>query len=221
MQTQPTSTQTQTQTGAVQRNRVLINTYRLLGVSLAISAGMAYLAMTMGAPRLPIFAVLGGYFGLLFAIHKFQDRDFSILLVFALTGFMGFTIGPMLNAYLSMPNGGELVATAFGSSAVIFGGLSLFAISSKKDFSFMGQFLAVAILAAFCAGLAAYFFQLPALSLAVSGAFVLLASGLILFETSRIVNGGETNYVLATVTLFVSFFNLFTSLLHILGVMDD
>lgn len=219
MQTQPTSTQTQT--GAITRNRVLVNTYRLLGVSLAVSAGMAYLAMTMGVPRLPIFAVLGGYFGLLFAIHKFQDRDFSILLVFALTGFMGFTIGPMLNAYLSLPNGGELVATAFGSTAVIFAGLSMYAINSKKDFSFLGQFLLVAILAAFCAGLAAYFFQMPALSLAVSGAFVLLMSGLILFETSRIVNGGETNYVLATVTLFVSIFNLFTSLLHILGVMDD
>lgn len=203
------------------RNRVLRNTYRLLGLSLLVSAGAAYASMAFGAPRLGLFLTLGGYFGLLFAIHKFQDRDFSILLVFALTGFMGFTIGPLITHYLQRPGGGEIVTMALGTTAVTFIALSAFAIQTKKDFSFLGQFLFVGILAAFCAGLGAYFFDLPNLSLAVSSAFVLLMAGLILYQTSAIVNGGETNYVLATVTLFVSIFNLFTSLMHLFGAMDE
>lgn len=218
---QPHIARTSAAEGFETRNRVLKNTYRLLGLSLLVSAGAAYAAATFGGPRLGIFLTLGVYFGLLFAIHKFQDRDFSILLVFALTGFMGFTIGPLISYYLQKPGGEDIVTMALGTTAITFVGLSAFAIRSRKDFSFMGQFLAVGILAAFCAGLGAYFFNMPALSLAVSYAFVLLMAGLILFETSRIVNGGETNYVLATVTLFVSIFNMFTSLLHIFGVMDD
>ncbi len=203
------------------RNRVLRNTYRLLGMSLLVSAGAAFASMRLGVPPLGIFITLAGYFGLLFAIHKFRNRDFSILLVFALTGFMGFTLGPILSLYLQLPGGSGIVTQAFGTTAVAFVALSYFAVVTKKDFSFMGQFLLVGILAAFCAGLASYFFQMPALALVVSTAFVLLMSGLILFETSRIVNGGETNYVLATVTLFVAIFNMFTSLLHIFGVMDE
>lgn len=130
---------------------------------------------------------------------------------------MGYTLGPIISRYLGLANGGEIVMQAMGATAVIFVGLSAYALTTKKDFSFMGGFLTVGILLAFIAGLAALFFEIPALSLAVSAAFVLLMSGLILYETSNIIHGGETNYVLATVTLFVSIFNLFTSLLQLLG----
>ena len=130
---------------------------------------------------------------------------------------MGYTLGPIISRYLGLANGGEIVMQAMGATAVIFVGLSAYALTTKKDFSFMGGFLTVGILLAFIAGLAALFFEIPALSLAVSAAFVLLMSGLILYETSNIMHGGETNYVLATVTLFVSIFNLFTSLVQLLG----
>ena len=134
---------------------------------------------------------------------------------------MGYTLGPIISRYLGLANGGEIVMQAMGATAVIFVGLSAYALTTKKDFSFMGGFLAVGILLAFIAGLAALFFEIPALSLAVSAAFVLLMSGLILYETSNIIHGGETNYVLATVTLFVSIFNLFTSLLQLLGFANS
>jgi len=149
-----------------------------------------------------------------------RNSAMAIPLVFVLTGFMGYTLGPVINRYLGMPNGGEIVMQAMGATAVIFIGLSAYALTTKKDFSFMGGFLMVGILLAFLAGLGAIFFQIPALSLTVSAAFVLLMSGLILYETSNIIHGGETNYVLATVTLFVSIFNLFTSLLQLLGFMN-
>jgi modulator of FtsH protease len=149
-----------------------------------------------------------------------RNSAMAIPLVFVLTGFMGYTLGPVINRYLGMPNGGEIVMQAMGGTAAIFIGLSAYAVTTKKDFSFMGGFLMVGILLAFLAGLAAIFLEIPALSLTVSAAFVLLMSGLILFETSNIIHGGETNYVMATVSLFVSIFNLFTSLLHLLGFMN-
>ena len=144
-----------------------------------------------------------------------------MLSVFGLTGFMGYTLGPILNAYLSMPNGHETVMLALGGTGAVFLGLSAYAVVSRKDFGFMGGFLAVGILVAFLAGLAAIFFQIPAMSLAVSAAFMLLASGLILFETSQIIHGGETNYVMATVSLYVSIYNLFVSLLSLLGFANS
>jgi modulator of FtsH protease len=146
----------------------------------------------------------------------------GLVFIFALTGFMGLTLGPIISAYLKfLPNGGEVVTMAFGITGATFIGLSAYAIKSGRDFSFMGGFLTIGILGAFLLGLIAIFFNMPALSLAVSGMFVLAMGGLILFETSQIVRGGETNYIMATVTLFVSIYNLFTSLLHILGVMSD
>jgi modulator of FtsH protease len=132
---------------------------------------------------------------------------------------MGYTLGPILSAYLSLSNGGQIVMTAMGGTGLIFLGLSGYALASRKDFSFMGGFLMVGILVAFLGGLAAVFLEMPALSLAVSAMFVLLMAGLILFETSNIIHGGETNYIMATVSLYVSIFNLFTSLLHLLGFM--
>ncbi len=217
----PVSTISRTRESALATNRVLRNTYALLAMTLAFSALTAGTSMALGLPHPGLIITLVGYFGLLFAITKFRDRDFSVLLVFALTGFMGYTLGPILNAYLNVPNGGEVITLALGTTAAAFLGLSLYALKSQRDFSFMGGFLMVGILAGFCAGLGAIFFDMPALSLAVSGLFVLLMGGLILFETSNIIRGGETNYVMATVTLYVAIYNLFTSLLHIFGVMGD
>ncbi len=215
------STMTRSEASVLSTNKVIRNTYMLLSLTLAFSALMAAVSMSMGAPRLGIVVTLVGYFGLLFATSKFRNSGLGVLFVFALTGFMGFTLGPIISAYLSMPNGSSIVMQAMAGTAAIFLGLSAYAVTTKKDFSFMGGFLMVGILVAFLAGLGAMFFQIPALSLTVSAAFVMLMSGLILYETSNIINGGETNYVMATVTLFVSIFNLFTSLLHLLGFMNN
>ncbi len=204
---------------ALATNKVIRNTYLLLSLTLAFAALTAGVSAALNLPHPGILLTLVGYFGLLFAVHKLQNSGGGIIAVFALTGFMGYTLGPIINRYLGLPNGGEIVMQAMGATAVIFIGLSAYALTTRKDFSFMGGFLSVGILVAFLAGLAALFFESPALSLTVSAAFVLLMSGLILYETSNIIHGGETNYVLATVTLFVSIFNLFTSLLQLLGVL--
>ncbi len=201
-------------------NKVIRNTYMLLSMTLAFSAVVAATSVALKLPHPGIILTLIGFFGLLFAVHKLKDSGWGILAVFAMTGFMGYTLGPVISRYLGLPNGGEIVMQAMGGTAAIFIGLSAYAVTTKKDFSFMGGFLMVGILLAFLAGLGAIFFQIPALSLTVSAAFVLLMSGLILYETSNIIHGGETNYVLATVTLFVSIFNLFTSLLQLLGFMN-
>jgi len=201
-------------------NRVIRNTYLLLSLTLAFSALTAGLSVALKLPHPGIIITLAGFFGLLFAVHKMKDSGWGILAVFALTGFMGYTLGPVISRYLGLPNGGEIVMQAMGGTAAIFVVLSAYAVTTKKDFSFMGGFLMVGILLAFLAGLAAIFFEIPALSLTISAAFVLLMSGLILYESSNIIHGGETNYVMATVSLFVSIFNLFTSLLHLLGFMN-
>lgn len=201
-------------------NKVLRNTYMLLSMTLIFSAFTAGLSMMLNLPHPGILLTLAGYFGLLFLTSKFRNQSLGLLFVFALTGFMGYTLGPIINAYMASANGGQIVMTAMGATGAIFLSLSAYVVISKKDFSFMGGFLMVGILVAFLAGLGAFFFELPGLSLAVSAMFVLLMSGLILFETSNILHGGETNYIMATVTLYVSIFNLFTSLLHLLGAFN-
>ncbi|MGB0128577.1 MAG: Bax inhibitor-1/YccA family protein [Rhodocyclaceae bacterium] len=206
---------------ALATNRVIRNTYMLLSMTLAFSAAAAGVSMALGLPHPGLIITLIGYFGLLFATTKLRNSGWGIVSVFALTGFMGYTLGPIISHYLSLPNGGQTVMMAMGGTAAIFLGLSGYALSTRKDFSFMGGFLTVGILVAFLAGLAAIFFSIPALSLTVSAAFVLLMSGYILWETSNIIHGGETNYVMATVGLFVAIFNLFTSLLQLLGIMDS
>lgn len=209
------------ETAVLTANKVLRNTYGLLSMTLIFSAVCAYAAIAMNMPPLGMLITLAGYFGLLFLTSRFANSGLGLLFVFALTGFMGLTLGPLLNAYLSLPNGSQIVMTAMGGTGVIFLGLSGYVLTTRKNFSFMGGFLVVGILVAFLAGLGAFFFQMPGLSLAVSAMFVLLMSGLILYETSEIIHGGETNYILATVTLFVSIYNLFTSLLHLLGAFGD
>jgi modulator of FtsH protease len=209
------------QSAAMSTNKVVKNTYMLLSMTLAFSALTAGLSMAMNLPHPGLIITLVGYFGLLFLTTKFRDSGLGLLFVFGLTGFMGYTLGPILNAYLALPNGSQVVMMAMGGTAVIFLALSAYVMTTRKDFSFMGGFLMVGILVAFLAGLGAIFFEMPGLSLAVSAMFVLLMSGLILYETSNIIHGGETNYIMATVTLFVSIFNLFTSLLHLLGFASN
>ncbi|MEA3243468.1 MAG: Bax inhibitor-1/YccA family protein [Pseudomonadota bacterium] len=214
-----TFTASRSQTATLATNKVIRNTYILLSMTLLFSALTAGVSMAMNLPHPGLLLTLGGYFGLLFATTKFRNSSLGLAFVFALTGFMGYTLGPILNAYLALPNGGQVVMTAMGATGAIFLGLSGYALTSRKDFSFMGGFLMVGILVAFMAGLGALFFEMPGLSLAVSCMFVLLMAGLILYQTSQLIHGGETNYIMATVTLYVSIFNLFTSLLHLLGFM--
>jgi modulator of FtsH protease len=211
---------TETQSSVLSTNRVLRNTYTLLSMTLFFSALTAGVSMALNLPHPGLLLTLVGYFGLLFATAKLRDSSLGLLFVFALTGFMGYTLGPILNSYLSLANGGQIVMTAMGGTGITFLGLSAYALVSRKDFSYLGSFLMAGIVVAFLAGLGAIFFEIPALSLTVSSAFVLLMAGLILYETSNIIHGGETNYIMATVTLYVAIFNLFTSLLHLLGFLN-
>jgi modulator of FtsH protease len=203
---------------SVEVQKVLRNTYALLAMTLMFSAAVASAAVSFkwGSPGLVLTLV--GYFGLLFAVHKLQNSAWALPAVFGLTGFMGYSLGPLLTHYLAVPGGSQTVGMALGATGVTFLSLSAYALTTRKDFSFMGSFLFMGMVIAMLAGLAAMFFEIPALSLAVSAMVALLSAGLILFETSQIVNGGERNYVLATVSLFVSVFNLFTSLLALFGV---
>jgi len=208
-------------TSALATNSVLRNTYLLLGATLGFSALTAGIAMALNMPHLGLITLVG-YFGLLFAVHKTQNSAWGLVWTFALTGFMGLTLGPILNAYLKfLPNGSEIIMTAFGTTAVAFLGLSAYAIKSQRDFSFMGGFLVIGAIGAFVLGLVAYFFNMPTLSLVVSGLFLIVSGGLMLFETSNIVRGGERNYIIATVTLYVSIYNMFLSLLHLLGAASE
>ena len=209
---------TRTVSDVVQINRVLRNTYMLLSMTLLFSAAMAYVSIQANVAFINPMLVLVGYFGLLFLTSALKNSAWGILSVFALTGFMGFTLGPIINMYMTFySNGAQLVMMALGSTGVAFLGLSGIALTTKRDFSGMAKFLMVGILVAFLAAIGNYFFQIPGLALAVSSMFVLLMSGLILFYTQQIVRGGEDNYIMATVTLYVAIYNMFTSLLHLFG----
>lgn len=198
--------------------KVLRNTYALLSLTLLFAAGTAAWAVAMSWPAPGLVLTLVGYFGLLFAVHKLQSSGWALPAVFALTGFMGYTLGPLLTHTLSLPGGAGTIAAALAATGATFVALSAYVLATRRDFSFMGGFLFAGMVIALVLALVAHFFSMPALGLAVSGMVALLSVGLILFETSRIVQGGETNYVLATVGLFVSAFNLFTSLLSLFGL---
>jgi modulator of FtsH protease len=205
-------------------NKVIRNTYMLLSLTLLFSAATAGISMVLNLPHPGFLITLIAYFGLLFLTTRFRNSALGLVFVFALTGFMGLTLGPIINLYIhAFSNGTQLVMTALGGTGAIFLGLSAYALTTRKDFSFMGGFLMAGILVAFLASIAAVFFPIPMLSLAVSALFMLLMSALILYETSAIIHGGETNYIMATVTLYVAIYNLFLSLLQILGVFggDD
>ncbi len=212
---------TQPATSVLATNKVIRNTYALLSLTLLFSAMTAGLAMALDFPYPGIMITLIGYFGLLFLTVKLRNSVWGLASVFALTGFMGLTLGPILNAYVNhFANGSQLVMMAMGGTGLTFVGLSGYALTTRKDFSFMGGFLMAGVLIAFLAGLGAIFFSLPGLALAVSSMFVALMAGMILYQTSEIIHGGETNYIMATVGLYVSIYNLFTSLLHLLGVFS-
>ncbi len=214
-----TATTVTTVMSATERS-VLRNTYLLLSLCLAFSAVMAGVAVIFQLPHPGLILTFIGFFGLWFLVNKYRTSGAGVAWTFALTGFMGYTLGPIIGHYLKLPNGGATVMMAMGGTSAIFLTMSAYALLSKRDLSFLGGMLTVGILVAFLASLAAIFMNIPALSLTVSAAFVLLMSGMILYETNQIVRGGETNYIVATVSLFVSIFNLFTSLLHILGFMN-
>jgi modulator of FtsH protease len=200
-------------------NKMLKNTYTLLSMTLLFSAATAGLAMYFNLPHPGMIVTMVCYFGLLFLTSKFSNSSIGLVCVFALTGFMGLTLGPIISMYLNnFSNGHQLVMTALGGTGVIFLGLSAYALTTRKDFSFLGGFLMVGILVAFLAGIGAAVFAIPALSLAVSAMFILLMSAMILYQTSAMIHGGETNYIMATVSLYISIYNLFLSLLQILGV---
>lgn len=213
---------TVTGTSELSSNRVLRNTYLLLSATLLFSAAMAGLAMAMGMPYLGPVVTLVGYFGLLFVTYRLRNSAAGIAAVFALTGFMGLTLGPMLSAYLqNVPNGGELVMTSLGITGLLFAGLSAYVIRSRRDMSFMGTFLMVGLFGLLGVIVVGLFVDLSAFQMAISTAVVLLMAGCILYETSAIIHGGQTNYILATVSLYVSIYNIFVHLLALLGMGGD
>ncbi|WP_439107323.1 Bax inhibitor-1/YccA family protein [Congregibacter sp.] len=205
---------------AVSTNKVLRNTYMLLGMTLLFSAITAGISMLMGLPQgaALILSLVG--FGLLFVVNRTADSSKGLVAIFAFTGVMGASLGPMLNFYLAMPGGPALVLQALAGTAVVFFGLSAYALTTRKDFSFMGGFLMVGLIVAVVAMIANIFLAIPALSLTISAAVIMIMSGLILFDTSRIINGGETNYIRATVSLYLNIYNLFIHILHLLTALS-
>ena len=192
-------------------------------MTLAFSAVTAGISMAIGLPQGAALILTLVGFGLLFVVHKMADTSKGLLAIFAFTGVMGASIGPMLSYYLSMPGGPALVMQALGGTALVFFALSAYALTTRKDFSYMGGFLMVGLLVAVVAMIANIFLAIPALSLTISAAVVMIMSGMILWDTSRIINGGETNYIRATVALYLDIYNLFIHLLHLLTALggDD
>lgn len=211
------------QTGArsVESHKVLRNTYMLLAMTLLFSAVTAGIAMSMGIQRMNIFVFFIGAYGLMFLVHKTANSAAGLLATFAFTGFMGFTLGPILSAYLTLSNGPQLIMTALGMTAVTFAGLSAVALITRKDFSFLSNFIMAGAIVLILAMVVAMIFNISGLALAVSAGFVLFASAVILFETSQVIHGGQDNYILATISLYVAIYNLFISLLSILGLTSS
>ena len=201
-------------------SRVLRNTYGLRALTLAFSGVMAYVAQQMRVGYPNIFVVLIGFYGLFFLTNKLRDSAWGLVSAFALTGFMGFLLGPILNRYLGMQGGAEVVSSAFAMTALVFGGLSAYVLITRKDMSFLGGFITAGFFVLLAAVLASMFFQISGLQLAISAGFVLFSSVCILFQTSAIIHGGERNYIMATISLYVSIYNLFVSLLQIFGIMS-
>jgi modulator of FtsH protease len=207
---------------ALEANKVLKNTYLLLSATLAFSAVMAVVSMAINVPPMAyIISLIASMVLGIFVLPKAANSSAGIGVIFLITGLLGFGLGSILDVYMAMSNGPKVVATALGGTGIIFLGLSGYALTSKKDFSFLGGFLFAGMMVVLLAIIASLFIQMPALSLTISAAVIMLMSGFILFDTSRIINGGETNYIMATYGIFLSIFNIFISLLNILGIMGD
>ncbi len=209
--------------GAVlETNKVLKNTYMLLSMTLLFSAVTATVSIFLAVPTWTyLVSIIASMLLGMFVLPRTANSSTGVWVIFGITGLLGFGLGAILSIYLALPKGPEIVGTALGGTGIIFLGLSGYALSSRKDFSFMGGFLFAGMMVMVIAMLANIFLEMPALSLAISGAVILLMSGLILFQTSQIIHGGETNYIMATYSLYLSIFNILISLLHILGIMGD
>lgn len=203
-------------------NKVLRNTYILLAMTFVFSAIMAFVSVSSGVRTIsPLLFIVGAY-GLMFLTHALQNSPWGLAAVFAFTGFMGYALGPVLNACIAQfHNGSQIIATAFGGTGMIFFGLSAYALMTRKNFNYLAGFLFAAMMVAMIAIIASIFFPMPALQLLISAAFMLISSGLILFQTSEIIHGGQTNYITATVSLYVSIYNLFISLLNLLSAFSS
>lgn len=203
-------------------NKVLRNTYMLLSLTLLFSGLTAALSMFLKMPQMTyLISVIGGMILAMFVLPRFANSSAGIGIVFLITGLLGFGLGPILTAYAALPNGGNIITMSFVGTGAIFMGLSAYVLLTRKDFSFLGGFLFVGFLLVMLAALANIFLQIPALSLTISAVVIMIMSGFILYDTSRIINGGETNYVLATIGLYMTIFNIFISLLQILGIMGS
>lgn len=202
-------------------SKVLRNTYSLLALTLAFSGVMAFVAQQMRVGYPNVFVVLIGFYGLFFLTNKLRDSAWGLVSTFALTGFMGFILGPILNRYLGMAGGAEVVSSAFAMTALVFGGLSAYVLITRKDMSFLSGFLMAGFWILLGAVVLSFFVQISGLQLAISAGFVLFAAAAILFQTSAIVHGGEDNYIMATITLYVSIYNMFISLLQIFGFASN
>lgn len=220
MQQQPYSIE-QLQGEQTQVSSVLRNTYGLLAMTLGFSGLVAYMAQQMNAAYPNVFVVLIGFYGLFFLTVKLRNSAWGLLSTFALTGFMGYTLGPILNRYLGMANGGEVITAAFAMTALVFCGLSAYVLTTRKDMSFLRGFITAGFFVLLGATLVSIFFQISGLQLAISAGFVLFSSAAILYQTSEIIHGGERNYIMATISLYVSIYNLFVSLLQIFGIMGS
>lgn len=216
------STVAQRSTSAVTTNKVLRNTYMLLSMTLLFSGLTAALSVLLNMPPMTyLISVIGGMVIAMFVLPRFADSTAGIGIVFLITGLLGFGLGPVLTMYASLPNGGNIITLSLGGTGVIFMGLSAYALATKKDFSFLGGFLMVGFLLVLLAAVTNIFLQIPAMSLMISAVVIMIMSGFILYDTSRIIHGGETNYVLATIGLYMTIFNIFISLLQILGIMGN
>lgn len=210
---------------AISTHKVLRNTYMLLSLTLIFSSMMAGVAIVVDAPHMGLMSLLV-MFGLLYGVHKLKNSVWGIAMVFAFTGFMGFALGPLINYYAQTAAGAQTVMTAAGLTGIIFFSLSGYVLVSQKDFSYMAGFLMTGLFVVFGSMLLMLFgsmfgFYISGLHLALSAAIVILMSGFILFDTSRILNGGETNYLMATVSLYLSIYNIFASLMHLFGAFGD
>lgn len=216
------STVSQRTSSVLETNKVLRNTYMLLALTLLFSACTAALSMFLKMPSMTyLISVIGAMVIAMFILPRFANSTAGIGIVFLVTGLLGFGLGPILSLYAALPNGSNIITLSLAGTGVIFIGLSAYALISKKDFSFLGGFLMVGFLMVLLAAVANIFLQIPAMSLAISAVVIMIMSGFILYDTSRIVNGGETNYVLATIGLYMTIFNIFVSLLQILGIMGN
>ncbi len=203
-------------------NKVLKNTYILLSATLAFSAVMALVSMSLAVPPIAyMISVIASMVLGIFVLPRTANSSTGIAVIFLVTGLLGFGLGSILSMYLALPKGPQIIATAMGGTGIIFLGLSAYAMTTKRDFSFMGGFLFAGMMVLVIAMLANIFLEMPALAMAVSGGIILVMSGFILFDTSRIINGGETNYIMATYGLYLSIFNIFISLLQLLGMMSN